>query len=375
MPASTCAREVVPLNFARDLCYSAVFVLALLPLVAAAASYPSEWPQLGVRVNKLGLRKAAIADCCFPGSVRSIQLGNFDGDRHLEIGAVAQSGVLLLDATTLKRKAALDYTTPDGERLWLGLSPYLVRDNDGFKIAKRGGGFGDVGLLDQSGRELWKFRPDPKLPPNGMVVDDTRTELRFYVCDYDVIYRLDRTGKVVWRVAEVASYITLVRDTADQETAFATADPGTRTLTIWSATGSHERQLELPHNPDGIASVSNGEVSGFVTKSGRQVAFIDRRGSHHWTYSYGNLPIMHGPSAELVRLLPGEPPLLAVRVGSSSATGRSVLTLFSMAGNVLYEEYLGSGSGLGVAPVANQNRERLLAGDGTTKLWMYEIVP
>jgi hypothetical protein len=46
-----------------------------------------------------------------------------------------------------------------------------------------------------------------------------------------------------------------------------------------------------------------------------------------------------------------------------------------MAGNVLYEEYLGSGSGLGVAPVANQNRERLLAGDGTTKLWMYEIVP
>ena len=365
----------VPCRLLSVLLFAMFVVVALAPLVVWAAPRVGEWPQAGVSVNKVGIKKVVIDDCCFPGSVRSVQLGAFGGGGNLEIGVAAQSGILLLDAATLSRNAALDFSAPDGKQIWFGLSPYLVEDNGGFKIAKRGGGFGDVGLLDQAGRQLWSFKPNPKLSPSRMIVDDAKEDERYYVCDRDMIYRLDRNGKVVWKVSELASHITLVRDPKSQETAFATADSSNRTLTIWTASGTRVQQLKLPFRPDGLEFVWNGEISGFVIKSERDVAFIDRQGNHLWTHSYGDLPVVHGPFVTLVRLVSGQQPLLAVRLGSSSATGRSILTLFSLTGTVVYNEYLGTGSGLGTAPVPNEDRERLLTGDGTSKLVLYEVLP
>ena len=221
--------------------------------------------------------------------------------------------------------------------------------------------------------ELWKFKPNPALSPNGMVVDDSVLGgPLFYVCDRGTIYKLDANGKVVWKITESASYITLVREEDGSDAGFATADSGSKTLKIWSSAGKLRQHLELPLNPDGLEFVSAKGVSGFVIKSGQQIAFIDRTGKYRFTHSYGDVPVYHGPAAALVRLAPQQPPLLAVRSTSRSATGKSVLSLFSLEGTHLYEEYLEGGPALGVVPIRNENRDRLLVGEGTTKLWAYE---
>lgn len=264
----------------------------------------SDWPGFGVGVDKIGITKTLVAECCFRGYVRSIQLGTFDVDGDLELAVVPQTGVYLFDAVSLKKKAQFDFKKADGDTLWFGLSPYLISSKSGFSIAMLGGGFGDIGLMDQSGRELWKFKPDLKLPPNGMVVDDAvGREPRFYVCDRGTIYRLDATGRVVWKVAEDADYIALTRDEDGAEAGFATAADRSRTLNVWSATGQRVQQVELPFYPDGVAFVRAGQTAGFVIKLGTQIAFLDRSGKHRFTYSYGAVPVRHGPSAVLVRLV------------------------------------------------------------------------
>lgn len=333
----------------------------------------ADWPDLGVGVDKVGLTKTLIAECCFRGYVRSIQLGNFDGDAEVEIAVVPQTGVYLFDVATLKQKAKFEYQKPDGDTLWFGLSPFLVPGKKDFTIAMLGGGYGDVGLLDRAGKELWKFKPNAALSPNGMVVGDSvMGRPRFYVCDRGMIYKLDADGKVIWKIAEDASYIALVRDERGNEAGFATADSRSRTLNVWSSAGKREQQIELPLPPDGLEYVRAGDTSGFVIKSGLKIAFVDRAGKHRFTYSYGGLPVYHGPSAVLVRFTPQQPPLLAVRSTSRSATGKSVLSLLSLDGTHLYQEYLDGGPALGVVPVKNENRDRLLVGEGTTKLWAYE---
>jgi hypothetical protein len=328
---------------------------------------------LGVEVDKFGVSKTLIADCCFRGHARSIQLGNFDRDSKLEIAVVPQTGVYFFDAETLKSKANLKFQKPGGDTLWFGIAPYLVSSKDSFQIAMLGGGYGDVGLLDSKGKELWKFKPDASRAPNGMVVDDSVLgKPRFYVCNRNSIYRLDSAGKIVWKINENASYITLVRDSDDKEPGFATADSRSRKLSVWASSGKLISQLDLPFYPDGLAFVSSGDISGYVVKSGRQLAFVDRTGKHRFTYSYGDVPVYHGPSAVLVRFATGQPPYLAVRLTSRSSTGKSVLSLFSLDGERLYQEYLGGGPALGAVPVKNEHRDRLFVGEGTARLWSYE---
>jgi len=348
----------------------------LLVLGCGPDAQRNDWPELGVGLDKIGVTKTLVAECCFRGYVRSIQLGNFDSDPELEIAVVPQTGVYLFDATTLKSKAKLEFQKPGGDTLWFGLAPYLVSSKGGFRIAMRGGGYGDVGLLDQQGKELWKFKPDISLPPNGMVVDESAPgDPRFFVCDRGAIYRLDAKGKIVWKVAENASYIALVKDSDDKEAGIATADSRSRTLSLWSPLGQREGQIELPVYPEGLEFVRSGSISGFVVKSGVQLAFVDRSGKHRFTHSYNGVPVYHGPSAVLVRFTAGQPPYLAVRSTSRSSIGKSVLSLFTLDGTHLYQEYLEGGPAVGVVPVRKENRDRLLVGEDTSKLWSYEKAP
>lgn len=352
-------------------------IVSLLMLLLGCGPEPQtrHWPDLGVAVDKIGVTKTLIAECCFRGLVRSIQVGNFLGDSDQELAVIPQTGIYLFDAKTLKKKAHLDFKKPDGDTLWFGISPLLIANKHGFSIAMRGGGYGEVGLLDKSGKQLWKFNSDSLLSPNGMVVDsEGGREPRFYVCEKGAIYRLNVAGFVIWKVAENADYIALTRDKDSGEAGFVTAENRSRILKLWSADGTLLKKIELPFHPDGLAFVRMGDTSGFVVRSGAEIAFLDRSGKHRFTYSYGTVPVLHGPNAVLVRLLPGQPPVLVLRSQSRSATGKSVLTVLSLDGVHLYQEYMGGGPALGVVPLENEATDRLIVGEGADKLWAYEKV-
>ena len=353
-------------------CFLSVTCCAILMLLLGACGLgvsDDDWPQAGIHDNTARLGKTAIGECCYRGGVTAIQLGDFNGDGEDVMAVLGQTGLVLFDPYRLTPIRTLEFEDEDGETLWFGLSPYLLVHQEGFQIAMLGGGYGEVGLLDSNGKPLWLFRPDADLPPAGMLVDDAPgREARFYVTGHDGTFRLDTEGEVVWQIDESADYLALV---ADGEVALATASHGSGTLKLWTADGQSAGELALPVDPDGLAFVRHGEYAGFVVKSGRQIVYLDRSGSHLFSYRYDETPVRHGPEAALVAMNAGEPPQLAVRLASSSAVGRSVLTLFSLDGARLYEEYLDSGRAIGVLPGRAGEDDRLLVGESADQIWVY----
>lgn len=348
-------------------------LMVLLFSACGSGNQGNNWPPIGIRDNSAELGKTAIGGCCYRGGVAGIQLGDFANAGEQVLAVLGQTGVALLDSGDFKHLHTFDFEDELGETIWFGLSPYLLVDEEGFRIAMLGGGYGDVGLLDSRGKTLWLFRPDAGLPPVGMVVDDAPgRESRFYVSDHTGLYRLDSRGKVVWQIDEPADYLVLV---GDADVALATASHGSRALKLWTADGRAAGELTLPVNPDGIAYVEHKETAGFVVKSGRDIAFLERSGRHRFTYRYDEAPVRHGPTATLLAMHPAQAPQLAVRLESGSATGKSVLTLFSLDGARLYEEYLDSGPAIGVLPGRQQAGDRLLVGEGNDTVWVYKGQP
>jgi hypothetical protein len=344
-------------------------------LLQGGMAAAQDWPDLGLRIDRLGLAKTLILEGRFRGLVRGIQVGHFNGDSDLELAMLPQTGVHFFDAATLNAKSTLDFQTPAGETRWSGLAPYLIASAGSFQVAMLGGGFGDIGLLDKQFKLLWNFKPNPLLPPNAMVVDDSQSgQPRFYVCDNGLLYRLDANGNPVWKApANGARLLTLLRDADGQEAVVATAHPGSRKLSLWSPSGHMLGTILLPFAPYELTFVRSGSVSGFVARNANRLVFVDREGRQRFSYSYDGVPVLHGPTAVLLRLTPGQPPVLAVRMQSSTATSRSVLSLFALDGALLYQEYLQGGPALGVVEVPNEHRDRLLLGDGPNRLWAYEL--
>lgn len=346
---------------------------ATLILFASACGFAVQsdrWPDAGIRDNTAELSKTAIGECCYRGGVKSIQVGDYDSTGDDVVAVLGQTGVVFFDAAELKQTHSFEFENNDGDTIWFGLSPQLLAQESGFHIAMLGGGYGDVGLLDGRGETLWLFQPNTDLPPKAMVVDQQPAgEARFYVIDYDRLYRLDGQGDVVWQVDEQADYLALV---GGAEVAVATASHGSRALKLWTSDGQNAGELALPVNPDGFVFVEHGEYAGFVIKSGRDIAYLDRAGSHLFTYRYDEAPVRHGPRAVLVAMQPGEQPQLALRLSSSSAAGKSVLTLLSLDGTRLYEEFLADGPAIGVLPGRQGGGERLLVGETGQPVWVYK---
>ena len=328
------------------------------------------WPEAGVRDNTAELSKTAIGECCYRGGVTSIQLGDYGSTGDDVLAVLGQTGVVFFDATELKKTHSFEFEDDEGDTIWFGLSPYLLAQESGFHIAMLGGGYGEVGLLDERGETLWLFQPNVDLPPKGMIVDDQPArETRFYVIDHDGLYRLDAHGNVVWQADEQADYLALV---GGDEVVLSTASHESRVLRLWTADGQSTGELALPFNPDGLVFVEHGEYAGFVIKSGQDIAYLDRSGSHLFTYRYDEAPVRHGPRAALVAMQPGEQPQLVLRLSSASAAGKSVLTVLSLDGTRLYEEYLADGPAIGVLPGRQGGGERLLVGEGGQPIWVYE---
>ena len=74
--------------------------------------------------------------------------------------------------------------------------------NGEFEIMVRGGGFGDVGLIDQDGKCLRTYRPGDKLPPNDMAAGDLDRNgvTEFYVAEREWLHKLSQKGGKIWRV-------------------------------------------------------------------------------------------------------------------------------------------------------------------------------
>lgn len=73
----------------------AIFIIFTL-LGCSGADESGGWPDLGVIKGGNELRKELIAECCFRGGVRQIQVGDYLPGEKLEVAILGQTGILFL---------------------------------------------------------------------------------------------------------------------------------------------------------------------------------------------------------------------------------------------------------------------------------------
>ena len=175
------------------------YLTAIIGFVVIEGCASSPQPPRVV-IDSTAVAKTAVFTERVRGTVKTIQKGDFHSNPGDEIAVVGQMDVWLLSADNYELVEKYEIA----EDTILGLTPRLVDVNgDGrYEIMKGGGGYGDVGVIDPQGRTIWKFQPDPDLPPMRMVPADLDTDssLEFYVADYTGLYRLNSDGSVEWKI-------------------------------------------------------------------------------------------------------------------------------------------------------------------------------
>lgn len=262
--------------------------------------------------------------------------------------------------------------------------PLLVDvDGDGVReIAMRGGGFSDVGLIDSTGKLLWKKSGSyaTHSTANSMAVGDLNRDgaMEFYVAATDGLYSFAANGSRKWRVggandcywraelfdSRVASECQIVAKVQRR----GRYQP--QFLEFRDHQGNLLRRVK-PAREVGAFRVLEWPIDGrplrILSRYGSALTILDKDCHVVWEYK---IPRKFGVgmhvNATFVRFSDEEDPYLAVLLGTRAGWSRSILCVFSLDGNLVYQEILDPIIGLLAVRLdgANVTGDVLLIGEG-----------
>jgi hypothetical protein len=290
------------------------------------------------------------------------QAGEFDTAPVERIASIASGGVVLIDPASGAEKGTIAFS--DGAiRKWNSFSR-LVRDGSELVIVQTGGGYSEVEVLDLQGRMRWRFRPDATLAPIALLPRDLDGDGRpeFYAASKQSVYRLDRSGKVLWeRTVNGLVHALDARAGEDGQPALVVAVASAGRVWIWDAEGRALKELALPGD-DYRYKLLDWPRARSVIGGSRAVRAFDLDGRLFFEYGLGDFRLA---SAVDVRLDFPEPPYLAVLAAAPRDIGLWRLIVFSAAREVVYDEVLPrGGASLGVVRATSGPRQTLLLSDG-----------
>lgn len=272
-----------------------------------------------------------------------------------------------------------------------GGRPCLVDvDGDGTpEIVCRGGGFSDVGLLDSTGKLLWK-------KPGGYTTESTANWMsggdldrdgatEFYVAASDGLYSFAADGSRTWRVGRADEMYWGVelfdsKIVSERQIVASIQRRGRyqpRFLEFRDHHGNLMRRVK-PARCIGRFRLLRWPIDAkplrILARSGSAVVILDRDGLVVWEYKIPR-KFGHGFGVEgaFVRFSDDEDPYLAVLLGGRAGWRRSVLCVFSLDGNLVYQEILAATTGMLATRLENAAApgETLLIGDGKGKVVSY----
>jgi hypothetical protein len=346
--------------------YKLIGILGLIPLAGCSTSAPS--PR--VVVDSPSVQKTEVFSAFIGGTVKHVQKGDYHSSPGEEIAVLGQTALWLLDA----QNYALVETDDFGGSASFGLSPTLVdAKGDGSGVVMMGGGgFGEVGLIDRGGKQLWTFQPDPTLAPTKMISGDLNEDgmIEFYVADSTGLYQVSPEGVTNWMVGNRNFYDVAI---TPEKTVLALDDA--RVLTTIDFEGNVVGTIKYADD------VYNIDVVQWPEKTGILTGYIDKKvrvrnllGELVFEYRLDDFPLYHAPQGIAVHLAGmNKPPYLAVLAHSRSSIGLSQLTIFTPSGNLLYQEILESTRGMCANDNATPGQEVLLVGNGAAGLIEYRL--
>lgn len=350
------------------------FVLSL-----AIACHGCAGPRRGVLKGEDFLQKSLFYQR-IATPVAHISESTTDGSGERLIAVFGQRSVSLVDLKTgsLKSTVQFDITS---------ISPAYVdmHRDDGRKILCRGGGFGNVGLLDDRGRVIWK-RPGPRDTRCASGDLDRDGELEFYVSSWDGLSRVDSKGQIVWeRQIPTQSWYVEIFYPDDGSDPRLVVLSSRAVVHLYNRDGLLDKSVQLPQyvvelrlvqwpiDPHGLHFV------GLIRReySRDSLVVMDLDGQIKFEYVLPRLGPSLGLETTLVRFFENRPPYLAVLRGyRGTSAGLSRLSIFSLDGQLVYQEILGRSRGLLAARLRPHDgaREFLLVGDtDPNRVVMYRL--
>lgn len=254
------------------------------------------------------------------------------------------------------------------------------------EIILRGGGFGGVGIVDSDGRHMWSKSGSFAQPftANSMAGGDLDQDgtFEFYVAARSGLYRLDCQGAEVWRHTHSNDIYWHV-EVYDQVSGI---DPE---VVSYLQSSEGKGYLEV-RDPNGLLLRRIGPLNirrfrilkwstpewryHILTYVGKTILVLDPAGhivfDHKisWLRDGG-----FGVEGTLVKLSDDCPALVAVLTGTRAGLRRSIFSLFSLNGSLVYQEILGYSRGLlAIRLTSDAKGESLLVGDGIGKILIYD---
>ena len=248
---------------------------------------------------------------------------------------------------------------------------FIDMDNNGVsEILATGGGYSDVGLFDNQGRNLWMFKPT-KSPVsrliNGNLNGDKQDE--FYALDKYFIYRLDQQGNIVWQVDNPAfwnvfsnriTYIDVFTDKKTGETSLiALADAQ---LHYYDINGKVTKIVDLEEDDFwkfkliDWHGVPHMLIADFYNDF---FALVNMQGKVVHKYPIGDFPAAH-LDAILVKFYPEQAPYLVTFAKTRVVRGQTLISIISPENKLIYQETVYRWSGKATLTKTDNESEVLL---------------
>jgi hypothetical protein len=279
-----------------------------------------------VLINSVYIKMAAFAEGV-PESLKFYR--NFFQDKIVVMG---RSALRIIEKEDIRRTKYLKYEIST----W---KPSLIRANDKVYIVAGGGGFSDVGLMNNKGELLWKYKPDSKLHPFDMEGDDLNKDgiPEFYVGTHDGLHILDMNGKLVKKTDSLWINDLEIGQYNGEDVIIGLSR---NVFYFWDYKGNLLKRIDVEENFSQFEIVDWPQKNHFLTKKGSKIYLIDMEGNIIFEREIGRR--IYDISGTAVFFDESRRTYLAIVADYSSRYNRSLLSIFSPDGKIIYKEIIGS---------------------------------
>lgn len=333
---------------------------------------------VGIRTGENLFIKSLFFGGAFPGGIRTIQVGNFNLSADKEVIILSQQNCFILDMKTRKQRQEIKFNQR------IGLRPEVLNiGKDGsVEIMLRGGGFGDVGLVNTHGEFIWKYKSTGTGPSMTGGDLDRDGKIEFYVAEHDGLHKIDYSGKEIWKVDNYLDQVS-VYDPGDRGIPLIITRGYDGKLRFRDSSGSLVKEVVPEMETYDLEIVRWPDNYNILTRNGNRIIVIDFNGKLVFQHElekewFTRFPFFRSSFVIFdirgvsVKLDVNKKPYLAVITKFRSGVAKAMLNIFSHEGKLVYQELLNTTTGLS-AIETDDGSESLLVGDGTENVWIYKM--
>lgn len=347
--------------------------LALLALTVLGLARPELFPttvytrqQTLDRIGAPGVRVGAdrFETVAIGGPAHGWYLaGEFDGRAGDEVAIVAGEQLQLFDVPSLQPRDPLRLAGETARWSWFSQP---VWSGGALRRVDGGGGFQETQVFALDGTQIFRYHPDPRLPPNALRAADLDEDgdADFYASGQRYLARLTADGRELWQRPMNAAQIISLHAATAVAPAWVVAQAYGQPLTIWTPRGDPIATVPAAEPLDRpVIGVFDWHGQRVIAYGGERLALHALDGATVFTAAVADMRVA---AAWTVRFTAAGPSYLVVQSTADRDTHRARLQLLDDTGTLAYDEVSEQMPRIVIARAADGTSLLLVArGDGS----------